>query len=174
MGKKKKKKQKKMEKKSLELLREVDDSLTTTYDSLIEEIQTIQENIWIADCKSMEKERNKLRNNEIKNSMGLLPYYVCPERVEVRKESLLQMERTNLLDRVEETISQIKPVVVIVSRLISALIVSLLSVTTFKRMISPKTLERLEFVYNIAMKAGNLVAGTMKDDESEDVRSDEQ
>ncbi len=144
MGKKKKNKK---AKKSIMLLSEIDTSMNNTYDSLIEEIQEIQLRINIADAKAMEKQRKKM----IKQSMGVIPYYVSKDKVKARERELKKMEETKFFDRVEETFKNLVPCVVLIARLVAALILAILSVEPIKMMIKPATLNRLNNVYKTAM-----------------------
>ena len=150
MGKKKNKKNNgkhNKTKKSIMLLSEIDTSMNTKYESLIEEIQEMQLKINIADAKAMKKQRKKM----IRHDMGVIPYYVSKDKVKAREKALKQMEQTNFLGRVEETLKNLTPCVVIIARLVAALILAILSIEPFKRLIKPDMLDRLSSVYNIAM-----------------------
>jgi len=146
MGKKKNKKSKKTQK-SIMLLSEIDTTMNGTYDSLIEEIQEFQLKLNIADAKAMEKQRKKL----IRQDMGVIPYYVSKDKVKAREKVLKQMEATNFLGRIEETLHKLVPCVVLIARLVAALIIAILSVEPIKKVINPTTLNRLDTVYKVAM-----------------------
>lgn len=145
MGKKKNKE--KIVKKSILLLSEIDESLNTKHDSLIEEIQEIQLRINIADAKAMEKQRKKM----IRNDMGVIPYYVAKDKVKIREKALKEMERSNFFGRIEESFKKLVPCVVLIARLVAALIIAILSVEPIKQIISPSLLKRMNSIYNIAM-----------------------
>ena len=144
MGKKKKNKK---TQKSIMLLSEIDTSMNGTYNSLIEEIQEIQLKLNIADAKAMEKQRKKM----IRQDMGVIPYYVSKDKVKAREKALKRMEQTNLLGRVEETLTKLGPCIILIARLIAALIIAILSVEPIKRIIKPETLNKLNSVYKVAM-----------------------
>ena len=76
------------------------------------------------------------------------------ERLEARKQVLSTIESTSLLDRVEEALKCLSPVVIVISRLVAALILAILSFTGIKTHIKPETLEKLECVYKLAMSIG--------------------
>lgn len=146
MGKKKKNKNKKT-KKSIILLSEIDTSLDGKYNSLIEEIQEMQLKLNIADAKAMEKQRKKL----IRRDMGAIPYYVSKEKVKAREKILKDMEKTQFLDRIEDTFKNLAPCVILIARLVAALIVAILSIEPIKRIIKPALLDKLNSVYKVAM-----------------------
>ena len=150
MSKKKDKKNKsgkKTEKKSIMLLSEIDTSMNGTYDSLIEEIQEMQLRINIADAKAIEKQRKKM----IRQEMGAIPYFVSKDKVKAREKEIKRMEQTAFLERVEVTLQNLAPCVILIARLVAALIIALLSVESIKRMIKPETLNKLNTVYKVAM-----------------------
>ena len=146
MGKKKNKKNKKKQK-SIILLSELDMTMNSTHESLIEEIQEMQLRLNIADAKAMEKQRKKL----IRQDMGVIPYYVSKDKVKAREKVLKQMEQTNFLGRIEDTFKSLVPCIILIARLVAALITAILSVEPVKRLISPTMLNKMNAVYNIAM-----------------------
>ena len=76
------------------------------------------------------------------------------ERLEARKDVISKIESSSLLDRVEDAMKSLKPVVVLISRLIASLILEILSFTSIKTHIKPETLTKLEAVYKVAMSIG--------------------
>jgi hypothetical protein len=64
------------------------------------------------------------------------------------------MESTKMLDRVEMTLKQLGPIVVIVARLIATLILSIFSIEPIRRIVSPETVKRMDSIYKIAMSIG--------------------
>jgi beta-glucosidase/6-phospho-beta-glucosidase/beta-galactosidase len=111
MSKKKKNKKNKKEQKSILLLSEIDTSINGAYDSLIEEIQEMQLRINIADAKAMEKQRKKM----IRADMGVIPYYVSKDKVKAREKALKEMEKTNFLGRIEDTLKKLVPCVILIA-----------------------------------------------------------
>ena len=151
MGKKKSKKNKNGKhnktKKSIMLLSEIDTSMNGKYESLIDEIQEMQLKINIADAKAMEKQRKKM----IRQDMGVIPYYVSKDKVKAREKALKHMEETNFLGRIEDTLKNLIPCVILIARLVAALILAILSVEPIKKLIKPEMLKRLNSVYTVAM-----------------------
>lgn len=144
MSKKKKKgKNKKEGLQSISILKEVDHSLDYSYKNLLEEIQDYQMEIYIADKKARKKERKKLEKD---------PYYFATnkERIKQRKKVIKKMESDNFFDRVERLLHEIAPIVIIISRLVASLILSILSLDVVKRRINPRTLGKMKTVYELA------------------------
>lgn len=137
---------KKKKKKSLILLSEVDKTLNKTYDNLMEEIQQIQLELNLKEKKAIKKQRKALRKD-----MGVVPYYVAKDRVKARMEAIEQMEKVNLLDRLEEAYHKIIPIVVLIARLAAALIVSILSFLPAKMAIKPELLNKMNRIYKLSM-----------------------
>jgi hypothetical protein len=147
MGKKKKNKKIKKTQKSIMLLSEIDETLNGKYATLQEEIEAIQKKLLREDEKAIRKERLKL----IRSEMGVIPYYVSKERVKIREKALKEMERTNMLGRIEDMFKSFVPCLILIARLVAALIVALLSFTPFQRIISPGLLNRLNSIYKFAI-----------------------
>ena len=147
MSKKKKNKNHKKAKKSILLLSEIDTSMDTKYESLIEEIQDIQLRINLADAKAMKKQRKKM----IRNDMGVIPYYISKEKVKAREKAIADMEKSNFFGRIEDTLKGLVPCVILIARLVAALILSILSIEPIKKIIKPSTLEKMNTVYKLAM-----------------------
>lgn len=142
MGKKKKKK-----KKETSILVGVDNTLDYTYDSIKSEIEGYQYQIYLAEEEARKKVRKKLKKD---------PNYfeTSVERLEARKDVIAKIESSSLLDRVEDAMKSLKPVVVLISRLVASLILAILSFTSIKTHIKPETLNKLEAVYKVAMSIG--------------------
>jgi hypothetical protein len=143
------KKKKKKPSKSIMLLNELDKSLETTRDSLVKEIEETQRRLAESDARALKKQRKKLRKE-----MGVIPYYVSRDRVKAREEAIKRMESTKMLDRVEMTLKQLGPIVVIVARLIATLILSIFSIEPIRRIVRPETIKRMDSIYKIAMSIG--------------------
>jgi hypothetical protein len=143
------KKKKKKPSKSIMLLNELDKSLETAHESLVKEIEETQRRLAESDARALKKQRKKLRKE-----MGVIPYYVSRDRVKAREEAIKRMESTKMLDRVEMTLKQLGPIVVIVARLIATLILSIFSIEPIRRIVSPETVKRMDSIYKIAMSIG--------------------
>jgi hemoglobin-like flavoprotein len=142
MSKKKKKKNK-----DGQILSSVDNTLNMTYDQIKDEIENLQLQLNLAEAKARKKVAKKIKKD---------PNYfeTSEERLQARKEVLNTIESTSLLDRVQEALQCLAPVVIVISRLIASLILAILSFTGIKTHIKPETLEKLECVYKLAMSIG--------------------
>ena len=138
------KKKKNKEKKSISILNEVDKTLNRTYDNILEEIQEMQLQLNLAEQKARKKAKKKIKKD---------PNYFATsnERLEARKEVIKEIEGSNLLERVQKLFNDIIPVVVVISRLIAALILAILSFDPIKMHIKPETLKKLTNCYNAAI-----------------------
>ena len=137
MSKKKKKKDK--------FLKEFDKALSYSYDDLTEEIAEMQLRLKRADDKAKKKAKKKKKKNKDYS------YEYSKERIKARKGIIEEMEGNNLLERAENFLKDVTPLVVIASRLLVALILAILSIDVVKLNIKPETMQRLDKVYKMAM-----------------------
>lgn len=143
MAKNKNKKGKKG-KKSISMLQEIDKQLDSTYDGMLEEIESMQYEIAMADQEARKKVKKKL-----KNKSGY--YNMSDERAQARRKVIKSMEGSNLLDRIEQAFKDIVPIIILISRLVASLILAILSLDRIKVSISPQTLAKLNRVYKMAV-----------------------
>ena len=139
-----KKKQKKKDKKKSTIISMVDSSLNSKKDTIIKEIEDLQNSLSQVDIALYKKGKKK---NNPKWTKA-----VEEKKRAIRVEIVKKMEGSNLLDRIISIITSVAPIVVLVARLIAALILSILSIPSVKVMIKPKTLKTLNMVYDKAMK----------------------
>lgn len=138
MSKKKKKKQKKEK-----LLYEVDNSLNAQYMGLKDEIEYLQMEWDRTRAKCKKKAKKKMKKNG-----GFYPYeYEMKER----KKLIKKMEDSNLFSRTESCLEDLRPICLIIARLIAALIVAILSIDAIKLYLKPETMEKMTRVYELAM-----------------------
>lgn len=138
MSKKKKKKQKKEK-----LLYEVDNSLNAQYMGLKDEIEYLQMEWDRTRAKCKKKAKKKMKKNG-----GFYPYeYELKER----KKLIKKMEDSNLFSRTELCLEDLRPICLIIARLIAALIVAILSIDAIKLYLKPETMEKMTRVYELAM-----------------------
>ena len=138
MSKKKKKKQKKEK-----LLYEVDNSLNAQYMGLKDEIEYLQMEWDRTRAKCKKKAKKKMKKNG-----GFYPYeYEMKER----KKLIKKMEDSNLFSRTESSLEDLRPICLIIARLIAALIVAILSIDAIKLYLKPETMEKMTRVYELAM-----------------------
>ena len=138
MSKKKKKKQKKEK-----LLYEVDNSLNAQYMGLKDEIEYLQMEWDRTRAKCKKKAKKKMKKNG-----GFYPYeYEMKER----KKLIKKMEDSNLFSRTESCLEDLRPICLIIARLIAALIVAILSIDAIKLYLKPETMDKMTRVYELAM-----------------------
>lgn len=140
---KKKQKKKKKGGQSISILQEMDRNMDTTYKNLLQEIEDYQMEIYIADRKARKKERKRLKKD---------PYYFVnnKERIYQRSKVVKEMEGKNFFDRIEKALKEFAPIIVLISRLVAGLILSILSLEPVKRTIQPKTLNRMKSIYELS------------------------
>jgi hypothetical protein len=125
-----------------DLLYSVDYMLDNNYVDVMNEIEMYQAEIKRADKKAKKKAMKKF------NKKGFYPYEY---QVHAREHVIQEMSDSSFMDRIINALNQMTPVVLILSRLVAALIVSILNLSIIRSKISKKTLRKLENVYNIAM-----------------------
>ena len=142
MSKEKKKKKKSTEKKG-GLMYTVDDNLNRQYQDIIADIEDIQYEIYLEDQKANKKMRKKIKKGKggFYNNASL----------EVRKKAVKKIKKQGILEFFLDIIEDLKPIVVIIARLIGALICSILSLDIVKAHIGNKTLDKMNKVYRTCM-----------------------
>ena len=135
---------KKKHKKEEPILYRIDNSLDSKYESLLKEIEVMKADIVRADKKGKKQAKKKLKKQN--------DFYQFSYEIKKRKEVVEKMERKNLFDKSEEAIQGIRPICILIARLVAALIIAILSIDLIKKYISPKTLGRLTSLYNLAMQ----------------------
>lgn len=146
MSKKKKKNKKKVDK-SVNMMRAIDKTMNKNYQSLIDEIEYYQKKLDKYDKKAIEKQKKKL----VKQKMGVVPYYVSKDRLKIRQEMIEEMEKNDLIERVQTTFTSVIPIVTVIARLVAALILSIFSFEPICHCIKPETFTRMKKVYDVAM-----------------------
>ena len=61
-----------------------------------------------------------------------------------------EMEGKNFFDRIEKALKEFAPIIILISRLVAGLILSILSLEPVKRTIQPKTLNRMKSIYELS------------------------
>lgn len=126
------------------ILYRIDNSLDKKYENVLKEIEVMKAEIDKADRKGKKLAKKKLKKNN--------DFYQFSYEIKKRKEVVEKMERKNLFDKIEEAIQGIRPICVLIARLVAALIVAILSIDVIKKYISPKTVKKLSSLYNLAMQ----------------------
>lgn len=139
MGKKKKK-----DKTNGVLLKDIDRSISKSYDGIIEEISMYQSMLKTYDRKALKKARKR---SSIRKG---ITYDML--RREGRMNILRDIEDSNILARIQNIFNDLVPVVILIARLVASLILSILSIPAVKVHISEGTLTLLTSIYQKAME----------------------
>ena len=140
---KKKKKYQSTDKKKGGLLIGVDESISSQYHDIIADIEDMQYEIYLEDKKANKKMRKKMKK-------GKGGFYNSAS-VSVREKAVKKLKKRGILDFVLDIIEDIKPIVIIIARLIGALICSILSLDIVKEHIGGKTLNKMQKIYKTCM-----------------------
>lgn len=124
------------------IILEIDKSLDKKYADMLEEIQYMQADIDRAERKAKKKAFKNMKKGNT--------FYDASKPINVRKEVIKNMENRNFFERVTCIIQELKPICIIIARLVMSLIVSILSIDAVKYRISPKTLNAMRNVYDLA------------------------
>lgn len=140
-----KKKKKKKQKGSL--LDIIDESLDTSYDSVMKEVEIYQLQLLEADQKAKKKARKKMKKD---------PNYFehSKERMNARKKVVKDMEEGSFFERVEAELKLLKPVVILFSRLVASVIVAILNFKPVQVYIKPETIRKMSNLYKSCMSVG--------------------
>lgn len=134
----------KKKKKDENILYEIDKSLDQKYVGLLEEIQFMQADIKREERKARKKAKKKMKKGNT--------FYDPRSEIRVREQIIREMEGGNFFDRVMQAIQDIRPICMVIARLVMALIVSILSIDSIKYRIKPNTLSNMHSVYDMAHK----------------------
>lgn len=121
------------------LLNNVDESMNQQYQDIIADIEDIQYEIYLEDKKANKKMRKKIKK-------GKGGFYNSAS-VSVREKAVKKLKKKGILDFILDIIEDIKPIVIIIARLIGALICSILSLDVVKEHIGAKTLRKMQKIY---------------------------
>ena len=141
MAKKKKKYQSTNQKGGL--LNNVDESMNRQYQNIIADIEDIQYEIYLEDMKANKKMRKKMKK-------GKGGFYNSAS-ISVREKAVKKLKNKGILDFILDIIEDIKPIVIVIARLIGALICSILSLDIVKEHIGGKTLKKMQKIYKTCM-----------------------
>ena len=128
----------------IEAMKKIDFSLDNQFSNVIDEIEKIQQDIINADKKA----RKKLKK-EFKKSRN--EFYVNRYSVEARRNAASKISNRGYFQMIQEWLKKGYKIAIIIARLLSTLIVSILSLEPVQRSIRPETLNEMVNIYNIAM-----------------------
>lgn len=133
-----------MGKKKKNLIYEFDKEIDQKYMGLLEEIQFMQADIRREERKAKRKAMKKMRKGNL--------FYDTGYEVKVRQEIIHEMEGTDFFTRVTKAIEDLRPICIIIAKLVMSLIVTILSVDAVKYRINKDTLGKIDAVYALARK----------------------
>jgi len=149
--KKKKKKKHKKEAKKLKEYRkdfpsaidQFDMAIEKQYKEIITDIENMQYELWKADKKKAKKDKKKIKK-------GKIAFYSGKSK-KARTKAANKLVRCGWFDVVRNIIEEIKPIAVIIMRLLAALITAILSVDQVKKYIKPDILDKINGVYRLCV-----------------------
>lgn len=136
----------KKKKKNKGILAPIDAHLNVTYDSLVDEIQTIQRSIAYYEQRELRKAKKKLKKNPN------MVINVNKIKGDARLRAVHQLESSDTIDRVEKSLKDFSSTCIILARCVAALVVCILSIDYVKTHISGGMLEKLSKIYELAIK----------------------
>lgn len=138
MGKNKTKHQK-----SPSFLSSIDNNLKDSHKKIMSEITEYQIILEASDKKARKKAKKK------SNKRRGITYEMLQR--DAREKIIKDMEGDNFFDRLSSILSDIGPLIILISRLVAGLILSILSITSVKVNINPDTLIKMNTLFEKAM-----------------------
>lgn len=135
-------------KKDENIIYQFDKSLDQKYVGLLEEIQFMQADIKREERKAKKKEKKRMQKGNT--------FYDPRAEIRVRQQVIREMEGRNFFDRVIQAINDIRPICMVIARLVMTLIVSILSIDAVKYRIKPDTLNKMHSVYDMAHRVAQV------------------
>ena len=145
---------KKKNKKRKSVIDTIDYDLSDSYKSLIEEIEKMQYQVYLADQKKKRKAKRKSKKEFGTKEGGFL---INSGDVRSRVNAVYQLTDEDFSKKILNTINDIKPIAVIIARLVCALIVAILSVDAVKANLTEKSLQTIDTIYKACINVGSVV-----------------
>ena len=146
MSKKKKRKNKyKSYKKDIDRL---DKDMHDTYKYLMKDIKVMHEDLYAEDMKALKRAKKKAKGDKKKERYY---YHNDYQRKMRRLEKIRELEGSDLLDRVIYNMDGSSSIIKILSRLVAALILAILSIEGVRLTMSDSTLRKMTKIYEISM-----------------------
>jgi len=115
--------------------------LEKQYQEIIGDIEDIQYKIYEADKKKVKKQKKKMKK-------GKITFYE-PKSKKARVWAVDRLTGDSFFNTIKNILIDLKPIVVIISKMIMALIVSILSLDVIKQKISNTSLRRIDTLYKL-------------------------
>ncbi len=150
MSKKKKadiKIKKKISKKDLKRLEKMDKQVNKDYKKLIGEVRLIKEDLYNVDKAAKKKAMKKAKGDK---KLYKKYYKEDKKRLMKRMEVIEEMESFDLATNLDNSLNNISYCVVLFSKLVMSIIVTILSIDSVKYNASEETLEKMQSIYAVA------------------------
>ena len=148
MSKKKKlKTKKKLSEKDLKKLKKIDKQVNKSYKKLVGEVKLIKD-----DLRNVDEQAKKRAKRKAKGDMKLYKKYYKEDkkRIEKRLKVIEEMQSFDLNTNLEDSLNNLSYCIILLSKLVMSIIVTVLSVDSVKYNVSEETLGKLQNVYAIA------------------------
>ena len=124
-----------------------DSKLDKQYAEIISDIEDMQYEIYKADKKKKKKKKKKMQK-------GLLPFYEesLTKSKKARIKAAHQLTSDDFFKLVKNLLNDLKPIVVIIARLVAMLITAILSMDVVKANIGKQTLKKMDSLYKICLQ----------------------
>lgn len=125
------------------ILNSIDDTLSSQYKEIIGDIEEIQYQIQKADKKKAKKAKKKMKKGKI----GFYETRSSRARINAAK----RITSDQIIGTVISIFQDLKPLAILLARLVAAIICAILSLDIVKSKISPSILEKMKMLYNACM-----------------------
>lgn len=115
--------------------------LDKQYQEIVGDIEDIQYKIYLADKKKQKKQKKKMKK-------GKISFYE-PKSKKARIWAVEELTGEKMFNTIKTLLLDLKPIVVIIAKMIMALLVSILSLDVVKSNISSSALTKIDTIYNM-------------------------
>ena len=115
--------------------------LDKQYQEIVGDIEDIQYKIYLADKKKQKKQKKKMKK-------GNISFYE-PKSKKARLWAVEELTGEKMFNTIKTLLMDLKPIVVIIAKMVMALIVSIMSLDIIKEKISTSTLSKIDSIYNM-------------------------
>lgn len=124
-----------------------DTKLDQQYAEIISDIEDLQYEIYKADKKKKKKKKKQLK-------AGLLPFYEgsCTKSKKARIKAAKKLTSEDFFVLIRNLLTDLKPVVIILARLIAMLITAILSLDIVKERIGKESLKKMDSLYKLCLQ----------------------
>lgn len=133
-------------KKEPSILESWDSKLDDQYKEIITDIEDIQYEIYKADRKKKKKQKKKMKK-------GKIAFY-DPRSKKARKRAATRLTSEKILSGIQKIFTELKPLFILLAKLIKMIICAILSLDVVKRSISTQTLNKINDLYNLCTSVG--------------------